>query len=122
MYKTIKLTKRTAAVLIGRIYPNLNIRKDNTPPNVVIFRASTGREGLEIICENDWCNYDGRIRLTISDGGNCLVRCYHPETLERDYAAEESYREDAAREARVKWVSDIGREKAHKLVDQYWEG
>lgn len=64
----VKLTKRTAWELISRIFPRLNISKDTTPPDVVIFRASTGPAGLEIRCENDWFNHNGRIRLTLSDG------------------------------------------------------
>lgn len=34
----VKLTKRTAWELISRIFPRLNISKDTTPPDVVIFR------------------------------------------------------------------------------------
>ncbi len=101
MYKTLKLTKKTAAELIGRICPRLNISKDNTPPDVAIFRASTGPDGLEIICENDWYDHNGRINLRICDSGYSLVRYYHPETLERDFAAEEFERSSEALEAAI---------------------
>ena len=122
MYKTLKLTKKTASELIGRICPRLNINKDNTPPEVAIFRATTGPKGLEIKCENDWYNHDGRIKLTISDGGTSITRYYNPETLERDFAVEEAEKEKEASEARKNWVGEVGREMAHKMVDRYWEG
>lgn len=86
----VKLTKRTAWELISRICPRLNISKDTTPPDVAIFRASTGPAGLEIRCENDWFNHNGRIRLTLSDGENQIIQYYHPDTLNRDYVAEQA--------------------------------
>lgn len=120
----VKLTKRMAAELIYRIYPRLNIRKDTTTPDVAIFTAHTGMEGLEIRCENDWLNHNGRIKLTIAnvDGGTPIIRYYHPDTLKRDYVAEQAEAEETARESRRDWVQMIGRDMAHKLVDQYWEG
>lgn len=122
MYKTVKLTKKTAWELISRIHPRLNISKDSTPPDVAIFRASTGPEGLEIRCENDWFNYNGRIKLTISDGGNTIIQYYHPDTLNRDFVAEQADKEDDAKQARKDWVQAMGLEMAHKLVDRYWNG
>ena len=67
----VKLTKRKAWELISRIQPRLNIKQEATPSDVAIFKASTGPEGLEIRCENDWFNHNGRIKLTIGnvDGG-----------------------------------------------------
>lgn len=44
----VKLTKRKAWELISRIHPRLNIKQEATPPDVAIFKASTGPEGLEI--------------------------------------------------------------------------
>ena len=84
----------------------------------------TGPEGLEIRCENDWFNHNGRIKLTIGnvDGGTPIVRYYHPDTLNRDYVAEQAEKEDEAKQARKDWVQTLGPELAHKLVDQYWEG
>lgn len=80
----VKLTKRVAWELISRIHPRLNIQKEITPPDVAIFKASTGPEGLEIRCENDWFNHNGRIKLTIGnvDGGtphHPLLPSRHPE-------------------------------------------
>lgn len=118
----VKLTKRTAWELISRICPRLNISKDTTPPDVAIFRASTGPAGLEIRCENDWFNHNGRIRLTLSDGENQIIQYYHPDTLNRDYVAEQAEKEESEREARKDWVQSMGLEMAHKLVDRYWEG
>lgn len=98
--------------------------KEATPPDVAIFKASTGPEGLEIRCENDWFNHNGRIKLTIAnvDGGTPIVRYYHPDTLNRDHVAEDAEKEDEAKQARKEWVWAMGKELAHKLVDQYWEG
>lgn len=42
----VKLTKRKAWELISRIQPRLNIKQEATPPDVAIFKASTGPEGL----------------------------------------------------------------------------
>lgn len=118
----VKLTKRKAWELISRIHPRLNINQEVTPPDVAIFTASTGPEGLEIRCENDWFNHNGRIKLAISnvDGGTPIVRYYHPDTLNRDHVAEDAEKEADAKQARKEWVWAMGKEMAHKLVDQYW--
>ena len=120
----VKLAKRVAWELISRIHPRLNIQKEITPPDVAIFKASTGPEGLEIRCENDWSNHNGRIKLTIGnvDGGTPIIRYYHPDTLNRDYVAEQAEKEAEAKQARKEWVWAMGKEMAHKLVDQYWGG
>lgn len=77
----VKLTKRKAWELISRIQPRLNIKQEATPSDVAIFKASTGPEGLEIRCENDWFNHNGRIKLTIGnvDGGTPIIRYYYPK-------------------------------------------
>lgn len=116
---SVKLTKKMAYELIGRICPRLNISEDTTPPDAAIFRAYTGRAGLEIKCENDWADYSGRIRLTISDGDNRIVQYYHPDTLNRDYAMEACARQETAAEERREWVQSVGANFAHKMVDQY---
>ena len=118
---TIKLTKRTAYELISRISTGRNIKKDDTAPDVEIYRASTGPSGLEITCENDWFDRNGFIKLTISDGENRIIHYYSPNTLERDYVAEQAYKDDLERDRRVSWVRNVGKERAHKLVDRYWE-
>ena len=103
----VKLTKRKAWELISRIQPRLNIKQEATPSDVAIFKASTGPEGLEIRCENDWFNHNGY---------------YHPDTLNRDYVAEQAEKEAEAKQARKEWVWAMGKEMAHRLVDQYWGG
>ena len=102
----VKLTKRKAWELISRIQPRLNIKQEATPPDVAIFKASTGPEGLEIRCENDWFNHNGRIKLTIGnvDGGTPIIRYYYPDTLNRDYVAEQAEKEAEAKQARKEWV------------------
>lgn len=82
---SVELTAKTAWELIGRIVPNLKIRKVTTSPEKAIFLAYTGPDGLDIICENDWYDRDGLIRLTISDGCERITQHYDPRTLERVY-------------------------------------
>ena len=47
---------------------------------------------------------------------------FHPDTLNRDFGAEEAEKEDDRRMLRQEWAQRVGREKAHKFVDQYCEG
>lgn len=122
-YGNVKLTRMTAVRLItAYVAPRLKITMDELAPDAVVFRAETG--ALEIRCENDWFNHNGRIKLTISDpsDGNFIRMYFHPETLNRDFVAEQSDKDDDRREARHAWVQMIGKEMAHKLIDQYWEG
>ena len=121
MYKPVKLTQKTALKLIRQISSGLKVKKEAMPPDIAIFRAELGV--LEIRCENDWFNNNGLIKLTIYDhlGGNFIRMYFHPETLNRDFVAEQSDKADDRREARRDWVQMIGREQAHKLVDQCWE-
>lgn len=123
MSKTVKLTNRTAWELISRIC-TLKITKDDTAPHVAIFRARTGRDGLAITCENDWYDHNGRIKLTIHDAlcGRSIIRYYHPDTLERDYASEDAEKEAEREEMRREWVQSVGLEKAIKMVERYWDG
>ena len=120
--KTIRLTKKTATQLIHQIMPHAKISKDDTVPEVTIFRTVTDPNGLEIRCENDWFKRNQRIKLTITDGENTIVHYYSPTTLNRDFIEEELEKKEIALEARVRWVSQVGLEMAHKLVDRYWEG
>ena len=125
--KTVKLTMKTAKNLIGRIDPRLKVVKDDTAPDAAIFRATTGPAGLDIVCENDWATCNGRISLTITEKGDGrkLRMYFYPDTLDRDFPAEMAEMaewEEDEREARIKWVAKVGKEQAHKLVDQYWEG
>ena len=117
--KTIRLTKKTATQLIHQIMPHAKISKDDTVPEVTIFRTVTDPNGLEIRCENDWFKRNQRIKLTITDGENTIVHYYSPTTLNRDFIEEELEKKEIALEARVRWVSQVGLEMAHKLVDHY---
>ena len=88
----------------------------------VIFSAPVGPEGLEIKVENDWFTRNGCIKVTVHDtsGGSCMTMYFSPNTFERDFSAEEFDKKEAAADARKKWVQEVGREQAHKLVDLYW--
>lgn len=120
--KTIRLTKKTATQLIHQIMPRAVVIKDDTAPEATIFRAVTDPNGLEIRCENDWFKRNKRIKLTITDGEKTIVHYYSPTTLNRDFIEEKLEKEETALQARVKWVSQVGLEMAHTLVDRYWEG
>ncbi len=121
--KPVKLTQKTATMLIQRVIPMspklISGPKGNN--GAVIFTAPVGLEGLEIKAENDWFTHNGCIKLTISDtgGGNCLTMYFSPNTFQRDYLAEDFDKNEAAADARKRWVQEVGREQAHKLVDLY---
>ena len=125
MRKPCKLTKKTALMLIQRVFPILPkalILSPSGNNEAVIFTALTGPDGLEIRVENDWFDLNGCIKLTVSDnsGGSCLTMYFSPSTFERDHLAEEFYKKEAVADARKQWVREVGREQAHKLVEQYW--
>lgn len=120
--KTIRLTKKIATQLIHQIMPRAVVIKDDTAPEATIFRAVTDPNGLEIRCENDWFKRNKCIKLTITDGEKTIVHYYSPTTLNRDFIEEKLEKEETALQARVKWVSQVGLEMAHTLVDRYWEG
>lgn len=124
MWKPCKLTRTNAVKLMRRVIPvpmNL-INGGSYATGAVCYKAPVGPEGLEIKVENDWFTRNGCIKLTISDpsGGSCLTMYFSPNTFERDYSAEEFDKKEAAADARKQWVQQVGREQAHKLVDQYW--
>ncbi len=124
MWKPCKLTRTNALKLMRQIIPvPLNVINGGVySAGVVCYTAPVGLKGLEIKVENDWFARNGCIKLTISDakGGNRLTMYFSPSTFERDYSAEEFDKKEAAVDARKQWVREVGREQAHKLVDQYW--
>ncbi len=123
MYKPVKLSRMTATRLMVQVIgPGVKPLLSEPGAGATVYKAERGC--LEICCENDWYNHNGRIRLTITDGigGNQIRMYFHPDTLNRDFEAEDAEKEDDRREARLKWVSEIGKDLAHKLVDRYWEG
>lgn len=122
--KNIRLTRKTAVDLICAIIPipKSSIQGGEKAPGVFTYAAAFGC--LSVNCTNDWCRGNGRIELTISDnlGGNMIRMYFHPDTLNRDFGAEEAEKEDDRRMLRQEWAQRVGREKAHKFVDQYCEG
>lgn len=122
--KPVKLTKKTAVMLIQQVIPlSPKLISGGAGNNgAVRYSAPVGSEGLEIICENDWFTHNGCIKLTIHDtsGGSCLTMYFRPNTFQRDFSAEEFDKKEVAADARKQWVQEIGPEQAHKLVDQYW--
>lgn len=124
MWKPCKLTRTSAVKLMRRVIPvPMNLISAPTGNNgAVIFSAPVGPEGLEIKVENDWFTRNGCIKVTVHDtsGGSCMTMYFSPNTFERDFSAEEFDKKEAAADARKKWVQEVGREQAHKLVDLYW--
>lgn len=63
MYKPVKLTKKTATMLIQRVFPTVPKAIISGPTGdggAVRFTAETApAHGLEIVCENDWFNHNG---------------------------------------------------------------
>lgn len=124
MYRPVKLTKKTATELIRRFSPARNIERYNTVPEVAIFRVFTSEDGVEIRCENDWYNHNGRIKVTISDhwGAGSIQMFFNPDTLDRDFEAEEVERksEKAAEADKVMrhFVGEFTRTRAQRLTEK----
>lgn len=122
--KTVKLSRKTAVGLIRSVVPISPkvIEGGEQATGAVIYTVQTG--ALDITCSNDWYTCNGRIQLTVTDrmGMGHITMYFHPETLNRDFGAEEADRQDDRREARITWAQSVGRERAHKFVDQYLEG
>jgi len=123
--RPIKLTKQTAVKLIRRVcpVPVSAIVGPGGDGTVARFTVSVGSGDLRIVCENDWFDRNGCIRLTVSDafGGGCMVMYFDPKTLERNFLEEDRIKRKETVEERRNWVAEIGPDKAHELVDQYWE-
>lgn len=120
--KSIKLTRKTAVHLIRSAVPVpvSSIEGGDQGTGAVIYEAHTG--SMDITCSNDWYTLNGCIQLVVADrsGMGQITMYFSPVTLERDFAAEEAYKEEIQQEMRRNWVWRIGKENAHKLVDQYW--
>lgn len=123
-YGNLKLTRKTAAELICSTLPvpKKDIQGGEKAPGVFIYTVQVG--ALEVTCSNDWYTHNKRIQLTVSDGlgGNTIRMYFHPDTLNRDFGAEDADKEQDRREARMSWAQNMGRERAHQFVDQYCEG
>ena len=120
----LKLTQKLARMLISREIgvPARNLEKIAAPDGVYAYRMDMG--GLSLRVENDRYTHAGRYGLTIHDrfGGTVVVMLFHPETLNRDFGAEDAEKFDAAQQARRDWVQSHGPEYCHKIVDRYWNG
>lgn len=119
----VPLSKATAEKLIRRyVGPRLTVEGGTAASGAAIFIANTGC--LEVRCENDWFERNGRLKVTISDplGGSVMKMYVDPETLERDYEAENAERLEQAQQARREWVLSQGPAYCHQMVDKLWEG
>ena len=121
--KNIRLTRKTAVELICSVLPvpKSSIQGGEVTSGVYIYEAAAG--SFDVSCACDRCASNGLIRLTVHDrlGGSSIRMYFNPNTLERDFVAEEAYKADERREERIRWAQDVGRELAHRLVDQYCE-
>ena len=116
-----KLSKRTALALMNKVLPVTakQLQGGEAAPGVYRYTAQVGC--FEIRCENDRYSHAGRFAVVVHDceGGAAIKMFFHPETLNRDFGAEQAEKDAESREARVIWAQTMGREMAHKLIDQY---
>lgn len=123
-HKNIRLTRKTAVELICSTLPmpKSSIQGGEVALDVHTYAANLG--SLFVCCTNDWANHNGLIRLTVEDRpiGNTIRMYFDPDTLERNFAAEEAEKEQDRLEARKDWVQRVGRERAHDFVEQCCEG
>ena len=88
---TFSLTPGTVRKLMKRLFPRAKLEKSRwMVPGTDIYGGRTGPEGLILICENDWADGCGRIKLTIKDGtgSGTITQYFRPDTLERDFEME----------------------------------
>lgn len=118
----LKLTQKLARTLITREIgvPARNLEKIAAPDGVYAYEMSLG--GLSIKVENDRYTHAGRYGLKVHDrsGGTVITMLFHPETLNRDFGAEDAEKSDAAQRTRRDWVQSHGPDYCHKMVDRYW--
>ncbi len=120
----LHITQKVARTLINREIgvPARNLEKVAAPDGAYAYRMAMG--GLDIQVENDRFAHAGRYALKLHDrfGGTMMTMLFHPETLNRDFGAEDAAKSDAAQETRRDWVLDHGPDYCHKMVDRYWAG
>ncbi len=96
--KATQLTKETAVKLIQRTIPvpEWTISGPNKDGERRYFYTSVAPSfDLEVVCEED---QSGCFKLTLSDrhdSESCIVMYFDPDTLERDWEAEQRARESA---------------------------
>lgn len=118
----LKLTQKLARTLITREIgvSARNLEKIAALGGVYAYELSLG--GLSIKVENDRYTHAGRYGLKIHDrsGGMVMTMLFHPETLNRDFGAEDAEKSDAEQQKRREWVQSHGPDYCHKMVDRYW--
>ena len=121
--KPIRLTRKTAVELICSVLPvpKSSIQGGEVNPGVYIYKAAAG--SFDVTCTSRHCDSSGLISVTVHDrlGGRSIRMYFNPNTLERNFAAEEVYKAEDCREERIRWAQNVGREMAHRLIDQYCE-
>lgn len=88
---TFSLTPGTVRKLMKRLFPRAKLEKSRwMVSGTDIYGCRTGPEGLILVCENDWKDGCGKIKLTICDGATdqSIVQYYDPDTLARDFELE----------------------------------
>lgn len=87
-YRPVKLSRKIARELIHRICPGVKIEREIPPSGIPNYRAVT--PALEIRCETDYLDHDGKIHMNIFDTemGRCWTMLFDPVTLKRDCDAE----------------------------------
>ncbi len=120
----LSMTQKAARTLIKQEIgiPARNLEKLTAPDGVYAYRMDMG--GLSIQVENDRYTHAGRYALKLLDrfGGTMVTMLFYPETLHRDFGAENAAKSDAEQGARRDWVLDHGPDYCHKMVDRYWAG
>ena len=91
----VRLTKAVAKKIIGRIAPGAEMEdKSNRALGADIYESWV--EGLDLVvkCENDWHVQNRLINVVVMDrlGGGSIMLCLDPDTLERNYEAEDELR------------------------------
>lgn len=121
----IKLTKSIALLLLNRElgFPlKAKLEQTKVPDSITAYEIPLGT--LKAKVENDWSTHNGRIKLTVTDGcgGNTILMYFHPDTLNRDFVAEDAYKQDITIEARHDWIYSHGPEYCRKVIDRVWNG
>lgn len=120
----LRLTQKLARTLITREIgvSARNLEKIAAPDGVYAYEMSLG--GLSIKVENDRYTHAGRYGLKIHDrsGGTVMTMLFHPETLNRDFGAEDAEKSGTEQRTRREWVQSHGSDYCHKMVDRYWNG
>ena len=119
MYRPLKLTRKTAEKLIGKVIGDFKITGGEVGTDMYRYEASFGL--LLARCENDWYDHNNRYRLSlfIASDGTPVTLFFYPETLQRDYDTEQAERKKQRKEDRTIWAQLIGPELAHKAIDEY---